>query len=99
MGTERPVLFIDLPPKANNPDWQQFGTVPFEDRMREEVGTVVDPGNPAAAVEAVQELLADPDKYRDRIVQIRANAIYNFGTAAQAGANVLDVLVERANAQ
>jgi YidC/Oxa1 family membrane protein insertase len=96
LGTERPVLFIDLPPKATNPDWQQFGTVPFEDRMRQEVGTVVEPGNPAAAVEAVQELLADPLGYRDRIVEIRTNAIYNFGTAAQAGASVLDELARRA---
>ncbi len=92
MGTERPVLFIDLPPKANNPDWQEFGTVPFEDRMRPELGTVVEPNNPAAAVQAVKDLLADPMGYRERIIEIRSNAIYNFGTSAKAGAKILDEL-------
>jgi YidC/Oxa1 family membrane protein insertase len=86
------VLFIDVPPKANNPDWQQFGTVPFEDRMREEVGRIVAPDDPEAAVSAIHELLADPLAYRERLIEIRDRTIYNFGTAAQAGAEVLDEL-------
>jgi hypothetical protein len=92
LGTERPVLFLDLPPKANNPGWRQFGIVPFEDRMRREVGRVVEPGNPAGAVQAVQELLVDSAGFRERIAEVRAEAIYNFGSAAEAGANVLDEL-------
>ncbi len=94
MGTERPVLFIDVPPKANNPNWQNFGTVPFEDRMRSEVGTIVAPNDPTAATHAVQDLLADPLAYRDRLADIRETAIYNFGNAARAGADVLNELAE-----
>jgi hypothetical protein len=33
-GTERPVLFVDVPRKAMNPDWEVLGIVPFEDRVR-----------------------------------------------------------------
>lgn len=97
LGTERPVLFIDVPPKANNPDWQAFGTVPFEDRMRQEVGAIVEPGDPVAAIQAVRELLADSPAFRGRLAEIRAKTIYNFGTAANAGAEVLDELAGRAN--
>jgi CDP-glycerol glycerophosphotransferase (TagB/SpsB family) len=94
MGTERPVLFIDVPPKANNPNWLDFGTVPFEDRMRAEVGTIVAPDDPTAATGAVQDLLADPFGYRDRLADIRETTIYNFGKAARAGANVLNELAK-----
>ncbi len=92
LGTARPVLFLDLPRKVNNPDWQQWDLVPFEDRMRHEVGAVVPPHDPAAAVDAVTELLAGAQGSPDRLARIRNESVYNFGRAATVGAAILDEL-------
>lgn len=95
LGTERPVLFLDVPPKVNNPHWEQLGTVPFEDRMRHEVGTVVPAGDAASAVAATGEMLADASGYRDRLRALRHETVYNDGTSAQAGGTALAGLVDR----
>lgn len=89
LGTERPVLALDLPPKVNNPEWEQLGMVPFEERMRSEIGTVIPPGDAATAAAAVDELIADASEYRGRLADLRARTVYNSGTAAEAGAAAL----------
>lgn len=96
LGTERPVLAIDLPPKVNNPEWEHLGMVPFEDRMRAEIGRVIPPGDAAAAVAAVGELIANAADYQVRLAELRSETVYNPGTSAAAGAAVLKDLVDDA---
>jgi len=91
-ATERPVLFIDVPPKVKNDDWQSLNMSPFEDHMRSEVGVIVQPGDAASISAAVAEMLSEPVAYRDHIASIRDHAIYNFGSSATAGANILNEL-------
>lgn len=95
LGTERPVLFIDVPPKVNNPNWEDLGMVPFETRMRHEVGRVVEPGDITAAVDAAAEMLADAGGYKERLGALRRETIYNDGGSAEAGAAALADLVAR----
>jgi YidC/Oxa1 family membrane protein insertase len=40
-GFEKPVLFIDLPRKINNPAYSQLGIEPMELSVRNEIGKVV----------------------------------------------------------
>ena len=40
-GTERPVLFIDVPRKINNAGYEELGIEPFEATVREQIGKVV----------------------------------------------------------
>ncbi|MFK8012287.1 MAG: CDP-glycerol glycerophosphotransferase family protein [Marinicellaceae bacterium] len=40
-GLNKPVLFIDVPRKINNPDYQDIAIEPFEVSIREKIGTVV----------------------------------------------------------
>lgn len=95
LGTERPVLFVDVPPKMNNPDWEKLGVVPIEDRMRSEIGTIVAAGDPQSAAAATRDMLADTGGYRDRLRTLRGETVYNDGTSASAGAAVLAELVNR----
>ena len=99
LGTERPVLALDLPPKVNNPDWEQLGMLPFEDRMRSEIGMVIPPGDAARAVAAVDELIADASDYRERLADLRLKTVYNPGASAEAGAAALKDLADEATAE
>src|SRR5437899_1548619 len=42
-GLERPVLFVDVARKVNNPEYERLGIEPFEARIREQIGRVVAP--------------------------------------------------------
>ena len=42
-GLEKPVLFVDVPRKVNNPGYKNIPITPFEVRIRETIGTIVDP--------------------------------------------------------
>ena len=93
LGTGRPVLFVDVPRKVMNEQWADIGIVPFEERIRTEVGTVLPVADAADAATAVAALLEDPAAFRDRIDAVRDREIFNFGRAAQAGAAVIDELI------
>ena len=43
MGLEKPVLFIDVPSRIRNPNWQELGIEPVETTIREQVGEVLAP--------------------------------------------------------
>jgi YidC/Oxa1 family membrane protein insertase len=92
-GTERPALFVDVPPKAFNADWRSMGIAPFEERLRAEVGDVLAPTDVAVAGSVVQALVERSSEFSDRIRAAREREVYNFGSAASAGASLVDSLV------
>jgi YidC/Oxa1 family membrane protein insertase len=92
-GTERPVLFIDVPRKAFNPDWQKIGMVPFEDRMRREVGLLVPTSDVPQIAGRVGEMLAASEEYRQKLCALRAENVYNFGSSSQVAARIIDQLL------
>lgn len=93
LGTRRPVLFVDAPRKVMNEQWEDIGITPFEDRIRAEVGEVIAVEAAGDAASAVAALLSDPAAFRDRIDGVRRREIYNFGSAARVGAEVIDGLL------
>ena len=98
LGTERPVLFVDVPPKVKNARWADLGIEPFEARMRSEIGTIVRHGDGRPILAAADSLLSSRREYRTRLRHIREAAIYNPGTSAGAGARALVELVDRRTA-
>lgn len=42
-GLGKPILFVDTPPKVNNPNFGDIPITPFEIQMRDKIGTVVAP--------------------------------------------------------
>jgi hypothetical protein len=93
-GTERPVLFVDVERKAFNPNWRALADVPFEDRMRAEVGSVISPGDVTRAGVAAAELVSQAVGFGDRIRAARAREVYNFGSAAAVGAALVSALID-----
>ena len=85
-GLERPVLFVDTPPKVNNPEHDRIGLVGVEASLRDQIGAVVDPGDLPAALPLIEALCADPDRYRERLREARERTVYNVGRSASVGA-------------
>lgn len=75
---ERPVLYVDVPPKVLNPGWRELGPPPLELSVRERIGLVV----PAAVDEVIsglRHLAQDLGQWVDRIRQERQHNWVNFG--------------------
>ena len=95
-ATERPVLFIDVPRKVFNPDWERLGRPTFEDLVRSRVGRIIRLDEFDKIPEAVEEMLGAPEAYRNQIRAMRQESIYNMGEGGANGARIiLDLLAER----
>ena len=84
MVTERPCVFVDTPPKINNPDYEKITVPPLEFTLRDQVGVRVSPGSFSGLSEKIRALLQD-ESYSDRIRAIREKTIANFGRSGEVG--------------
>ncbi len=91
-GLEKPVLFIDVPRKVNNPNYGDIDLQPFEVDVREQVGAVISPHELAALPDKVAELLQCMS--RDKISAIRQKNVFNVEHSAGAGAEALKSIVD-----
>ena len=92
-GTERPVLYLDVPRKVHNEGYETLEIEPMEVRMRSQVGLVSPPSDIARIDQAIDRLINEREQYRDRIVALRAENIFHFGRSSEIGArHILDVV-------
>ena len=98
-GLERPVVFVDVPRKVNNPEYEKVPCVPLEVSIRDQVGEIVAPSELEDVPAAIQRLCAEPDAYRERIQRLRSEAVYNIGRSGAVGAQAISELADRAPAQ
>lgn len=86
MGLEKPVLYIDVPPKARNDTWPELGMEPFESYVRSRLGALLPPGAVGEAPARIRELVADPARFRASVAALRTDWVYNLGSSGPAGA-------------
>ena len=94
-GTERPVLFLDVPAKIRNPKWRELGIEPIELSLRQEVGMVVALEEVNVVPQAIKELVASQCAYKKRLAGLRNQHVYNFGKSSDIGAEYIVNIVER----
>ena len=93
-GTERPVLFVDLPRKVYNPEYEKLGLEPLEVRLREQIGHIIKPEQADQAGRIVQDFLSRSQEYRDRIVEAREKNVYNFGDSSRIEADIIQNILD-----
>jgi hypothetical protein len=74
LGMEKPVLFIDVPRRIRNPDWQELGIEPIESAIRSKIGTIISPEHIQQVDEKIYGLLAR--KEDGRMVALKSG---NYG--------------------
>jgi hypothetical protein len=85
-GLKKPVLFVDVPRKVNNPKYEEIDIEPFEAMVREKIGAIltlpVNVDDIEAACHISREI--DPAKY-----------VFNVETSAKAAADELLKLLNK----
>lgn len=86
-GTERPVLFLgDVPQKISNDRYRELGITPMEEILREEVGIIVPVDAVGDISKYVDLILKRRDEFRERILEMRSQFIYELGKSSEIGA-------------
>lgn len=83
---QRPVIFVDTPPKIHNPHHERIALPALESEIRERIGKVVAPGEVARLPQVVSELVRDGSSWSERIGRIRDQTVFNVGRSGEAGA-------------
>ena len=92
---ERPVIFIDTPPKINNPSYATIDAPILELEIREKIGLVIPMNELSNLVNAVNDLLGSTGLWMDRIREAREKTIYNLNQSGGRGAQaILTILNE-----
>lgn len=95
-GLERPVLFIDVPRKINNPGYEELGCEPLEVSIRTRVGQLLPPDRLSDAPAIIERLCQDPLALRESIRKARDETVFNVGRSGEVGAEYLARLVDEA---
>jgi len=93
-GLEKPVIFIDTPPKMNNPEWQKLDIIPIENSIRHEVGIVLDPENISNIPAVADDLIRNKESYLSNIRKNRNKYIFNVGNSGNVGVQLLSNLLK-----
>jgi YidC/Oxa1 family membrane protein insertase len=86
MGLEKPVLFIDVPRRIRNPNWRELDIEPIENTIRPQVGEIVSPDSLQDAPAAIERLLGQANRFRDRVRELRENLVFRLGHSIPDGA-------------
>ncbi len=94
--TLKPSLFINTPMKVMNPNYKELGMEPLDITLRDDLGRSVDLDKVDMAGQAVAELLADSDTYREEIDRLVTELMPNFGHSGEIGGKyILQSLQEK----
>ena len=95
-GLERPVLFLNMPRKVNNPDYEKLGIEPLEVSIRDEIGTVIEPDRLERVPDAVADLCGEPGRFAQKIRDVRERVVFNLGGSGSVAADYIErILRER----
>lgn len=98
--TLRPCIFINTPPKINNPDYVKLEIEPQELRLRNKIGVPVEIKDVGEVGECVQNLLNHSEEWSEKIRNVRDELIANFPDSAPVSAKaILDAVVEQQKAK
>ena len=84
LSTLKPVLYINTPMKIMNPEYDKIDVVPFDIRIRGQLGGELELSELDRAGDVAQDLLSRPEEFRETIQAVKEKEIYNLGHGAEA---------------
>ena len=94
---EKPVLYVDVPKKINNHDYNDLEIVPIEEKIRSQIGAIIFPLELSNISSKIENLCLDIDQSRKKIQTIREETVFNLGKSEKYGSKYLLELLERKN--
>ena len=99
LSTRKPVLYINTPMKVMNPEYDKIDVVPFDIRIRGQLGGELELRELDRAGALARELLSHPEEFRETIQAVKEKEIYNLGRGAEAAGRYLTRRIETIEAR
>ena len=99
LGTNRPVLFLEVPSKINNDRYKDLEMPVLELETRSQIGMVLSPDDLDNVPATIELLKAERSTYQERISQLRDEYVYHFGRSSEIGAEHIMKLLHRTPGQ
>ena len=94
---ERPVIYIDVPKKSHNKEYEKIGLVPFEISIRDKIGEVISVQNIETIPDRIEFLYSNSNNFENKIQKIRNDAIFNIGESGKVMASeIIRIISEKA---
>jgi hypothetical protein len=81
---QRPVIFVDVPRKINNPDYENLGIEPLEVSVRHKIGVIVSANDLSSLPERLKCI--DIKQFQVQIAEQKNKIVFNVGRSSQVGA-------------
>jgi len=95
MGLERPVLFIDVPRKILNSEYQSLNCEPLELSIREEVGVILKPEELHKSPVVLRDMFNNRASWQDASRNARKRWVFNEGNSGRVAAHFLTTLTTK----
>ena len=82
LGTERPVIFLEVPYKIQNDKYMELGMEPLELSLMSKIGVKASPKNPDALPDLVESLIKNKTKYKEQIIKQRQENVFAFNRSS-----------------
>ena len=92
---ERPVIYVDVPKKVRNKDYEKIHLVPFEISIRDKIGEVISTQSLESIPERIEFLYGHINEFQNIIKEIRDNAIFNIGKSGEVAANEIIKIINK----
>lgn len=95
MGLERPVIFVDMLRKVQNPDYQQLSCDPLETKIRDQLGLIIAPDQLHNIARTAKKLTSEAERWQQSTINARNLWVYHVGQSGKTAASYLDSLIRR----
>ena len=95
LGLEKPIIFIDIPPRVGNPHWNEIQSEPLEMSIREKVGSIISPSKLEELPMTIVQLLNNDQTFSDQIKSLREEFVYNLGDSETVGPEEIKKLLKK----
>ena len=86
------MLFIDIPRKVHNPEYEKLNIEPIEVSLRDQIGKIISTDDVSKSDKIISDFLMNREFYKDKIVNAREKYVYNFGESSEIGAKyIIDI--------
>ena len=83
---ERPVLYVDVPHKNNNPDYNKISCEPLESSIRNLIGVVISPNELEGIPKIIESTYENIDLFKTKVQEVRNKTVFNLGQSGIKGA-------------
>ena len=91
---EKPIIFIDVPKKILNTEFDRISSEPIEIVIREKIGKIVSPDNLSEIPDLIKKIDMDSNSINDEIKEIRSKTVFNINKSAGIGAEYIKKILD-----